>query len=112
MAVAAIFNVPSTPDELNAWSFAHAAHHRDINRVIQRSFNITIPEFVLDPINPEAIEGWAQQHQQMHTQMDAVLGIAGFDLLEVDWKNRNELAGWIYLNAQEHYQASALLQLG
>lgn len=112
MAVAALFNVPSTRDELNSWSFAHAAHHRDISRLIYQAFNISLAEFVLDPINPEAIETWAQQHQQLHTEMDAVLGIAGFDLLEVDWKDRNELAGWIYLNAQEHYQAGAILQLG
>lgn len=111
-AVAAIFNVPSTEDELNSWAFAHAAHHTDIIRRIMELTGTQLDGYVLDPFNKNEPGVWIYQHQLMHSQMDPILGIAGYDLLDVDISNYNEFAGWIWLNAQEHYQASNILNLG
>ena len=104
--------MPSTQDELNTWSATHATHHL---LIIQTIFSLTgqqLQEYVIDPIDPTNAEGWLLQHQFMHNQMDAVLGIQGYDLLDVDLKDRNELSGWIWLNAQEHYQAANILEIG
>lgn len=111
-AIAALYNVPSNRAELDQWAFAHAAHHRDINRRIYQSTGLALVESILDPINPEDIGVWLYQHQFMHDQFEPVLGIAGYDLLEVDWKNQEELAGWILLNASVHIQAADILGIG
>lgn len=110
--IAGLYNVPSTEAELNTWAFAHAAHHRDINRLILQLTGTQLIESILDPINPNDIGVWLYQHQQMHDQFEAVLGIAGYDLLDVDWENQNELAGWVLLNASAHQQAANILQIG
>lgn len=110
--VAAIYNVPSTQQELDAWSFSHAAHHRDINRVIFQTLGINLPEYVLDPFDIRNPGVWLEQHQQMHNNQDELLGIAGFDLVDVDLTDYNQLSGWIYLVAYEHKQAADILGIG
>ena len=89
MAIAALYNIPGTPDETSEWSFAHMAHHHDLNRVIYQKFKIALPEYVLDPLNPKDMQQWLYQHQVMHQNQDAVLGIEGFDLLDVNWEDRD-----------------------
>lgn len=111
-AIAALFNVPSDAAELNSWAFAHAAHHRDINRTIFQQTGATLLESVLDPLDPRDIGVWLYQHQQMHQQFEPILGIAGYDLLEVQWDDPQELAGWILLNADSHFQAANVLGIG
>lgn len=109
--IASLYNVPSTDAERAQWAFAHMAHHRDINRRIYELTLVALPEFILDPINIEDDGDWEYQHQEMHNNQDSILGIAGFDLSAVDWKNQNELAGWVYLNALEHKQAANILEI-
>jgi len=111
-AIAALYNVPSTQGELETWSFAHAAHHNDINRIIQQSTGVLLPSYILDPFDPNNAQTWLYQHQALHQAQDAILGIEGFDLLDVNLQNSNELAGWIFLNSQEHYQAAKILGIG
>lgn len=111
MALASLFNVPSTDTERAQWAFAHMAHHRDINRRLYELTLVALPEFILDPINIDDTGSWEYQHQQMHNDENQLLGIDGFDLTGLDWKNQNELAGWVYLNAQEHRQASDILEI-
>ena len=62
-----------------------------------------------DPKNPDAMGKWTYQHQDMHLTLDQQIGLAGFDLTDVDWQDRGQLAGWIFLNASEHYNASLIL---
>lgn len=111
-AVAALYNVPSSPANFAQWAFAHAAHHRDIIRRIEELGGGRLDEYVLDPFDPNDMGVWLYQHQFMHGQMDAALGISGYDLLDVNTSDQSEFAGWIWLNAQEHYQAANLLSIG
>ena len=111
-AIANIYNVPSTDSELASWAFAHMAHHRDINRRIYELVSISLPEYTLDPIDPNDVGQWEYQHQLMHNNQNQVLGIMGFDLSEVNWQDSNLLAGWIWLNASEHLQAADILEIG
>ena len=110
--VAGLFNVPSTPQEMSTWSFVHAAHHVDINRILYRLLNVSLDAFVLDPFDPAKPDGWLQNHQTMHKQMDELLGIAGYNLLAVDMDDEGQFAAWIALNADEHFKAANLLGLG
>ena len=95
-----------------SWAFAHAAHHRDINRTISLATGTQLPEYVLDPFDTDNAGVWLYQHQLMHQNQDAALGIAGYDLLDVQWEDAGQLAGWILLNANEHMQAADILRIG
>lgn len=115
MSVAALYNVPISREQLDAWGFAHMAHHRDIIRVIYERIAFALPEYALDPIYPDVVgeeSDWERLHQTMHTQMDTILGIEPYNLLGLDWKDENKLSAWVQLNADEHYQASNILGLG
>lgn len=99
--IAGIFNIPSTQNELNTWSFNHSAHHRDIIRSIRQYSNIDLPEYVTDPV-PKDFKAWSYQHQKMHDDMNGALGLSGFNLTRGDWENQEDRAGWIQSNAIEH----------
>jgi hypothetical protein len=111
-AIASLSNVPLTDEERAQWAFAHMAHHRDINRVIYQLVKVSLPEYALDPINPDDPGDWEYQHQIMHDNENLLLGIKGSDLSQVDWKNQNLLAGWIFLHNSEHVQAANILEIG
>lgn len=107
--IATIANIPVNPTQLAAWSWAHMAHHRDLNRRILEAFAIAVPEFVIDPTNPDDMGTWIDQHQQMHNNFNRILGLPGNDLLNVNWKDKAQLTSWIWLNFTEHLAASAQL---
>lgn len=111
-AVADLYNVPGNDQERSVWSSAHMAHHRDINRVIYQLIGLALPEYLLNPVDPNNTGPWDDLHQAMHQQMDEVLGISGFNLLGVDWNSQELLASWIFLNATEHKQAADILEIG
>lgn len=110
--LADLYNVPTTDEERAQWTFAHMAHHRDIAEKIYVLVKVAIPEYILDPVDPNDTGTWEYQHQLMHDNQNQILGIEGQDLTGIDWKNKNELSGWIFLNASEHYQASQILEVG
>jgi hypothetical protein len=101
-----------TDEERAVWSFAHAAHHTDIIRTIYQITGIALSSYILDPFDINNSEIWADQHQQMHNEMDEVLGISPFNLDSWDWKDKATLAGNIWNNFSEHYQAAAILEIG
>jgi hypothetical protein len=112
VSIANLANVPSTDEERAQWAFSHMAHHRDIAAQIYLLAKIALPEYILEPINPDDPSTWEYQHQQMHDNQNQLLGIAGQDLTGVDWKNQRLLAAWIQLNFNEHLQASNILRIG
>jgi hypothetical protein len=112
VSIAALYNIPASPEQLAQWSFVNAAAHADIVRLIFQITGQQLDSFVLDPFDPSAMETWAYQHQIMHQQMDAVLGISGYDLLDVDFTNQGILAGWVQSHASEHVQAANILGVG
>lgn len=119
MALDQISVVPQSPDDVKRWSFAHMANHLDIIRRVYETTTPVLPAttppplslnaFPLDPLDPDNLDQWLYQHAIMHVQMDAALGIAGFDLLDLDWHDRDQLIEWINFNSDEHIQASAKL---
>jgi hypothetical protein len=111
-AIADLYNVPSSDEERAQWSFAHMAHHRDINRRIYELIKVALPEYILDPVDPDHAGDWEYQHQLMHDAQNSILGIQGQDLTGIDWKDQRLLAAWIWLNSSEHVQASNILEIG
>jgi hypothetical protein len=110
MAIAALYNVPSTKSELDSWTFYHMLHHRDVNASILRLTGVRIDEYILDPVSPQDPGDWEYQHQLMHQAVNNVLGFGGgLDLSDVTWTDPNKLSGWIFSNGIEHRQWADLL---
>jgi hypothetical protein len=76
-------------EELADASFAHMAQHRDYIRVVLQRLGKRLDEYPLDPIDPDNMEAWAYHHAIMHQQLDAALGISGYNLLQFDWDDQN-----------------------
>jgi hypothetical protein len=108
MGLATIYETP-TDETLPVWSFSHAANHLDINRFILRRTGAVMPSFVLDPFDPNDPASWLELHQVMHQQQNAILGISGYDLSDVDWGDPASLGAWISQHAIEHSQANQIL---
>jgi hypothetical protein len=100
--LADLYNIPMTNDEMKRWSFAHAAHHREMLEATRRLKNVALAEYILDPVNLALSESFFDQHQIMHNDINAVFKISSFDLTVVDWSNSAQRAGWIWLNALQH----------
>lgn len=111
MALANLYTYPINADEMAMWSFANMAGHRDIIRAIADQYGERLDEYVLDPFDRDNVENWTYLHALMHQQMNEVLGIAGYNLNEVDWDDRESLASWWTQHADEHYRASRALGL-
>lgn len=111
MSLASIFNIPSSPEQMAAWSFSHMANHRDIIRLIYERGGVILDEYAIDPINLADPKGFLDNHQILHQQFSAVLGLSGFDLSDVDFNQKEQLAVWIDLNARSHRAACDILGL-
>lgn len=109
MGLASIANVPVDPPTMNEWAFSHMAHHRDVIRAIREQNKIILAEYSLDPLDPNDLGTWGYQHQIMHNQVNAILSVAGNDLVDVSWKDEGERASWIQLNQAEHIQWNRIL---
>ena len=114
MSLGQLWNAPRTPQALAEWSFANAAHHADIVRVIFQTTGQVLSSYVLDPFSPgdAGFDTWLYQHFAMHQQMDAILGIQGYDLTDVDPTSRQLTEIWVAAHAVEHMQAGQKLNLG
>jgi len=99
-----------TEDDFTRWSFAHAADHRDIDRVILRTLGIRVVEYVLDPFRRDD-SSWLYRHQAMHDQMNNALDIQGYDLLSIDWRDPQDVIRWMNDNGDNHDRARTLLNL-
>lgn len=111
MALATLYNVPTTPEEFNIFSFANSDEHTNIVRALIVQYNVPSPVYVLDPLPLQDMGTWLEQHQILHNIMNGVLGTNSNDLTDVDFKDQDQLAEWIWLHAQEHFTAAGLLGL-
>lgn len=109
--IANLFNVPTDENSFAEWSFAHAAHHRDIVKTFFTRYLISLPEYILDPFDPSQPSNWEYLHQTMHKQMNTLLGVSGNNLLGIDWKDENKRAAWVLLNATEHREIAEILEI-
>ncbi len=106
--------IPEKTDTAADWasfSFPHAAQHRDYIRVIFQQFGVSLPEYPLDPLDPQNIGLWPYHHAVMHDQINAILGIPGYNLQEIDFSDREALQAWSDQNQDLHTRTSTILGL-
>lgn len=102
MSLPLLFARPDSEDSRNLWAFNHAAIHFTVNDAIFTQKNAKIDSFQLSPINPDDIGLWLYRHQMMHNEANNVLGLTGFDLLELDWNDPDAFQTWLALHGDEH----------
>lgn len=104
-----IWNAPTDEISSKYFSFANADEHFHIAAAIQGKFGIPQVFYILDPIPVSDHTEWLWRHQVMHDNMNLVLGIAGNDLTQVDFKDEQQREAWAWLHAQEHAKATDML---
>jgi hypothetical protein len=113
---ALLFNAPYDPGTLAEYGSVHQFDHFEIIRELFQKLGVTAE---IPPIDPIPVEfqldmlTWLMNHQFLHNQANGLLGLSGFDLTSVDFRNREQLLIWTRYNALEHYnmtQALAVLQ--
>ena len=112
MGLPYLYFSPETPDDWKKWAFNHAAYHYDMIFAVQAQFGQNLTQYIINPIDPEGLGLWLDQHQSMHQQLNAVLGTQGYDLLNSDWQDPDAFAEWLRLNGDEHLRLSAALGIG
>lgn len=112
MGLPYLYTQPTDDASWRRWSFNHAANHYDLIAAAQSQKNATLQQFILDPMDPDDLGMWQYNHQISHSQLNAVLGTQGFDLLSLDWQNPAEFEEWLRLNGDEHTRLSAALGVG
>ena len=111
MALSTLYNVPTDDAGFNIFSFANADEHTNIARALIALYSVYPPVYVLDPLPLSNIGTWLEQHQILHNIMNGVLGTNSNDLTAVDFNDEEQLTEWIWLHAQEHFQAANILGL-
>lgn len=104
-----LYNVPHTPETIQVFSFSNVDQHRQITDALLAQKGIALPVYPLDPIPMEDLATWAAAHQQSHNDFTKVLGIAGVDLTDVDFRDAGQLSAFISLHANEHMLAAQML---
>jgi hypothetical protein len=106
------FSFPPDKNSFPSWSFAHAAHHIDIQNAVFNLNGVRLDNWILDPFNVDDPGVWAYYHQVMHNQFNQQLGIQGEDLTDIDFSDPDVITDWVYANLNEHQQAAAILGIG
>ena len=109
MSVADVFNFPAGEADTARWSLLHMILHRSQLRALYLKRNIVLAEYILDPLPADDLRLWLQQHQQMHNDLDSVIGVSPENLTEVSWDDEGSKAGWIQAHAQLHQLETNLL---
>lgn len=112
MGLAALYDTPTDAVSWRRWAFNHAANHYNVANAVQAQKSKTVNQFMLSPIDPNNLGMWLYWHQTMHGQTNAALGQQGYNLLELDINDPEQLQEWIQLNGTEHTAWGAVLGIG
>jgi hypothetical protein len=111
MATSSLLNVPKDQRAWQQFSFNNREAHDAIRQAILDQRNIRLPDYDLEPINPQDLEGWLERHAQTHIEMNAALGSQGQDLQQVDFRDERQLVAWVWAHWLEHNTANQILRI-
>lgn len=111
MTLANLSNIPNDLNTLAIWTFSNQDEHLKIAAAIRRIFNVRVQAYILDPMPLHDRGAWLYNHQQAHNQQNAILGIAGNDLTQVDFDDPAQVASWVDQHNTEHILAAQILRL-
>jgi hypothetical protein len=111
MPIAGFQSVPKSEGEWARFAFDHMDHHFRLATAAFKTYGIVVPNYALNPFDPEHADSWLDQHQTMHEAIDSLLGFAPYNMMDVDFKDEKQAAGWVYLNFQNHYREAEILNV-
>jgi hypothetical protein len=106
-----LFDITASDASLEQFFFWNAQDHIEIRQAIQAQKGTNLFARVLDPVDKQAIDAWLELHQQTHADVNAVLGLSGTDLSDLDFANPSKVREWINLHAQEHQAMRQVLKI-
>ena len=106
---AALYEDPHDPNSWLIWSYHNKESHDRIRAAIA-NLGLRLPDYPVDPISSQHIQDFLQYNSELHSEMNAALGLQSSDLLSVDFNNTEQRLAWIAIHAREH--ESAELRLG
>ena len=109
MGLANLFNMPESDEDFLVWSFSNQEQHAAIVSAIATQRKIFLNLFPMDPMPMHDLLAWAEIHQEQHNLENAVLGIAGVDLTDINFRDPGQLSAWLRLHGNEHMRAAAIL---
>ena len=104
--IAALLNFEE--DDQSFFSHHNSEHHRGVAAAILTKYRVTIPSYILNPMpkiaDKAGMEGWLEQHANLHTIINEVLKLTNNQLDSVDLTNRAERSSWLQLHFNDHWQ--------
>lgn len=101
--------IPRTKEQWDRWSYANRLEHQSILAAIQAKGGGNLPYYIIEPINFQQFDIFLQNHQQLHLDMTAAVGVQSVDLQDVDLKNESQMVSWIWLHQLDHRNVSEAL---
>lgn len=109
--LAELLNIPRTPRDWSALSFANYLDHQQISAAILAQKNVSITGQIIDPIPFDDIGDWLARHQQLHTAIDNLLMVQSFDLQSVNLFDARQAEAWVWQHWSEHQAWHAALHV-
>ena len=104
-----LLNVPRTDQEWDMWMWDHRTSHDHIRQKIQSSYGILLPDYPIEPINPNDLTNFLVNNTQLHDDMNGVLGLVSSNVQDADLKDSRQLEAWIKIHYLEHFAAESKL---
>lgn len=108
--LAALLNVPSTPEQWNEWSWHHRLSHQAIIGAALSQRGASLTDYVIDPVLLN--QDWLERNSQLHFDAGTLLGDQFVDLTDVDLNDPKQLQSWVYLHWQDHVTFEQRLNIG
>lgn len=107
--IANLFNIPDDQATWNEYTFSLQGVIRDINRRIYEVDRVALPEYLVDPLNQSEPSSQLYGLQIMVNNINAVLGLSGYDYIDVDFQKPGQAASWTWLLANNLRQAAKIV---
>ena len=80
----------------NRFLFENSQQHLLFRDVFAKTYNIVIPAYPLDNIDPQDVDTWLLDHQQEHQAFATYLGLDNpINLLDTDWRKEGDFYDWL-----------------
>lgn len=110
--LAALYNFSIDDADMRAlFSVCNQDSHVQIIKAINASQGKNLEQFSLDPLDPDDLENWLEQHQQLHNDLNAALGTQNYNLNTIAFDSAGSVQLWVQLHVQEHLAAHQKLGL-
>jgi hypothetical protein len=111
VTVERLLNVPKTDGEWADWTFANAQCIQEIAAAIAQQKGITLPNYVLYPLNWKDRANWMIRLQQSHDDFNSVLGLQGVNLQDTDLTDERQRPSFVFNVWIETSNARAALKI-